>query len=102
MKQILYSFLLYFFTILYFSNCHANNKIDFWRTQKKGANYFNKNPSDTWFPAAKKIGIQFARLATDKWKSEERDFLIGDADSFEKISFVDFTILKNVLDEAEK
>jgi endoglucanase len=80
----------------------ARNKINYWNVQRKGANYFNQNPSSTWFTAAKLTGVQFARLATDKWPSEKRDFLIGNANSFKEIPSADFETLKNTLDESEK
>ncbi|WP_420421136.1 glycoside hydrolase family 5 protein [Simkania sp.] len=76
------------------------SKIDYWETQRKGANFFNQNPSSEWFTDAKRIGIQFARLAPDKWKCEERDFLIGNADKFTSINEQDFKMLKSVLDDA--
>ncbi len=59
-------------------------KATYWRTQWKGANFFNRTPKEDWFVAAKEAGIQSARLASDKWQSEGSDFLIGDADSFEQ------------------
>lgn len=91
-----------FLSALFFCMGDApENKIDFWNTQRKGANYFNETPSEEWFIAAKEIGIQFARLAPDKWKSEERDFLIGNADAFSEISLRDLETLKTVLDQAQ-
>ncbi len=80
----------------------AENKIDYWNVQRKGANYFNQNPSVDWFKAAKEIGIQFARLATDKWKGEKKDFLIGDADAFEEIPQSDLRILIDVINQAQQ
>lgn len=80
----------------------AKGKINYWNIQKRGANYFNQSPSLAWFIAAKQAGIQFARIATDKWKGQDRDFLIGNADSFTEIPARDFDTLKTILDEAEK
>lgn len=79
----------------------AENKIDYWNVQRKGTNYFNQTPSADWFIAAKEVGIQFARLAPDKWECEKRDFLIQDADSFTAISYHDLEALKIVLDHAQ-
>lgn len=76
--------------------------MDYWSVQRKGANYFNQLPSDEWFVAAKEIGIQFARLAPNKWKCEKRDFLIGNVDSFTEIPSSDLEILKTVLDQAQR
>lgn len=77
-------------------------KMDYWNTPRKGANYFNLLPSEEWFVSAKKFGIQFARLAPDKWNCEKRDFLIGDADSFGEIPLSDLETLKTTLDHAER
>jgi len=77
-----------------------DHKIEYWNVQRKGANYFNQIPSEDWFVAVKGAGIQFTRLAPDKWQCERRDFLIGDADSFTEISNQDFGILNAVLDQA--
>ncbi|MCY3974077.1 MAG: cellulase family glycosylhydrolase [Simkaniaceae bacterium] len=76
--------------------------MDYWNVQRKGANYFNRVPSEEWFVAAKKTGIRFARLAPDKWNCEQRDFLIGNADSFTEIPRSDLKILKNTLDQAQR
>ncbi len=74
--------------------------MDYWSIQRKGANFFNKVPGVDWFVKAKEFGIQFARLAPDKWQGAERDFLVGDADFFTDIPDQDYTLLKNVLDQA--
>lgn len=79
-----------------------DHKIEYWKVQRKGANYFNQIPSEDWFVAAKEVGIQFARLAPDKWKCERRDFLIGNADFFTEISNQDLETLKAVLDQAHR
>jgi endoglucanase len=79
----------------------GKSKIDYWNIQRKGANYFNRKPDPNWFVAAKQTGIQFVRVAADKWKSQGRDFLIGDADAFKEIPAADFEVLKNTLDEAK-
>ncbi|MBA3752088.1 cellulase family glycosylhydrolase [Candidatus Dependentiae bacterium] len=73
---------------------------DYWSMQRKGANFFNKVPGVDWFVKAKEFGIEFARLAPDKWHSVERDFLVGDADDFKEIPQKDYIVLKNVLDQA--
>lgn len=101
--RILQSILLCFLSITLFCAAYADDsKMEYWNVQRKGANYFNQTPSDDWFIAAKEAGIQFARLAPDKWKCERRDFLIGDADSFTKISHQDLETLKAVLDQAQR
>ena len=87
-----------FFCVAYAAD--NDHKIEYWNIQRKGANYFNQIPSEDWFVAAKEAGIQFTRLAPDKWECERRDFLMGDADSFTEISNQDFGILEAVLDQA--
>lgn len=90
------------FTTL-FCTCYAiESKIEYWNVQRKGANYFNQTPSANWFAAAKEAGIQFARLAPDKWKCEKKDFLIGNADSFAEIPDRDLKALIDVLDQAQR
>lgn len=80
----------------------SESLMDYWSTQRRGANFFNKTPSPDWFVAAKRMGIEFARMAPDKWKSEQRDFLIGNADEFEELSSKDCQALKEVLDDAHR
>ena len=97
LRSIIFCLLpIVFFHLVY----GTDNKIGYWDVQRKGANYFNQIPSEDWFVAAKEAGIQFARLAPDKWKCEKRDFLIGDADCFTEISDRDLEILNGVLDQA--
>lgn len=89
--------------LLFFCSGHAaESKIDYWNVQRKGANFFNQTPSADWFIAAKEANIQFARLAPDKWQCADRDFLIGNADSFTEISERDLETLKVVLDQAQQ
>jgi hypothetical protein len=63
----------------------AAEKIAFWDTQRKGANCFNVEPSEEWFAAAHKLGVDWVRLAYAKWKGQRRDFLMGDADHFQGV-----------------
>ena len=98
MKTLIAFYLLVFLCTGYTSE----KKIDYWNVQRKGANYFNQTPSVDWFIAAKATGIQFARLASDKWECEKRDFLVNDADAFTEISYRDLETLKVVLDQAEQ
>jgi endoglucanase len=78
-----------------------NEKIGFWDVQRKGANWFNHVPTKEWLVAAKRSGIQVVRLAPNKWDTNERDFLIGNADHYTGIVEKDFTVLNNVLDQAD-
>ncbi len=44
----------------------AEEKMKFWDTQRKGANFFNSVPEEKWFKAASKLKIQWVRLAYGK------------------------------------
>lgn len=80
----------------------AFDKMGYWCVQRKGANFFNQTPSSDWFLEAREVGIEFVRLAPDKWKSEQRDFLLGDADEFTEICSQDLQTLKSILDQADR
>lgn len=75
-------------------------KIDFWKEQRKGANYHNQTPTKEWWLDAKAAGLEVVRLFPNNWPREGRDFLIGDADRYEKIGERDFQTLKQSLDDA--
>lgn len=77
-------------------------KIDFWNQQRKGANFFNKAPTRERFEAGCELGLEFIRLAPDKWESDDRDFLIGNADKYEAINEKDFDRLRKALDDANE
>jgi endoglucanase len=78
------------------------SKLDFWNQQRKGANWFNRIPTKEWLLAARDANLEVIRLAPDKWKSAQRDFLIGDADQYKGIVEPDFAKLKQVLDDAHE
>jgi hypothetical protein len=80
----------------------STQKIDFWDQQRKGANFFNKVPTLERFEAGSELGLDFIRLAPDKWDTGDRDFLIGNADKYEAISERDFGRLRKTLDDANK
>jgi endoglucanase len=73
-------------------------KINFWDTQQKGANIFNRDVTSDDIKAAKKYGIKFIRLAPDKFASLHRDFLIGNADDYRGLVKEDLAQLKKILD----
>lgn len=80
----------------------AEEKIEFWSDQRKGANFFNRSPTRARFEAASQLGLEFVRLAPDKWRAQDRDFLIGDADHYEGINEKDFEKLEEVLGYADQ
>lgn len=77
-------------------------RIDFWNQQRKGANYFNQRPDESWFADAEAVGIEWARLAYDKWQGEGRDFLIRDADVYTGLVPEDLAKLRQSLDWAHQ
>lgn len=76
---------------------HAVEKIAFWDVPRKGANIFNKKIIREDIRAAKTYGIEFIRLAPDKFLSAHRDFLIGDASQYMGLVPEDLAVLKEVL-----
>jgi hypothetical protein len=76
--------------------------IGFWDTPRRGANLFNEVESRERLRAAREAGIGWVRLVPDKWKSERRDFLIGDADDFRGLVPQDLARLEEVLGWAEE
>lgn len=80
------------------------DRMKFWDGDepRKGANYFNAVPEARWFEDARELGIEWVRLAYDKWSSQERDFLIGNADNFTSLVQKDLDVLMEVLDWAHK
>ena len=85
------------------SVAHAETaKISFWDVQRKGANQQNSQHRPEWYVAARDVGLDYVRLLPDAWPAEDRDFLIGNADSFETINEADLTLLTEALDEAQR
>ncbi|WP_245339294.1 glycoside hydrolase family 5 protein [Paenibacillus shirakamiensis] len=85
----------------------------YWDEQRKGTNFMNSTSLPQNYEAAKEQGIEFVRLAPDKWsknrdflfndKADTRnaDFLIGSSDQYKGIVEEDFVRLKADLDAAE-
>jgi aryl-phospho-beta-D-glucosidase BglC (GH1 family) len=76
----------------------AADKMAFWQTPKRGANIFNNKILREDIKAAKEYGIEFIRLAPDKFTTKNRDFLIGDADKYTVITSDDLKDLLAALD----
>ena len=76
----------------------ALNKKELWSQNQKGANIFNKTITRKDIQDAKSIGISFIRLSPDKFVSNHRDFLIGNANFYDSIPQEDFLYLKKILD----
>lgn len=76
-----------------------NSKMLFWQTGiRKGANVFNRKIDSELIEAAKEYKIGFIRLASDKFETTQRDFLLGDADNYQGLVSKDLEALKNILD----
>lgn len=89
-----------YITILFIActiNSH-NNFTTFWDTPKHGANIFNAEVTSSIIEAAKELGIEFIRLAPDKFITQNKDFLFKNTDSYKHIDHIDLSHLKNILD----
>ncbi|MDR1456636.1 MAG: glycoside hydrolase family 5 protein [Puniceicoccales bacterium] len=81
-----------------FGSPATENKMQFWANSKMGANSFRAEPiTREDLIAAKGYGIEFLRLAFDKFPSNERDFLIGDADDYKCLCSADLQRIKEML-----
>ena len=72
----------------------------FWNQQRKGANLFNRVETAERLRAAKELGVDFVRIAPDKWAGAEKDFLVGNADRYVGLPEEDADRLLQVLDAA--
>jgi hypothetical protein len=73
---------------------------DYWSRPRRGANFFNRVETAERLRAAAGFGIEFARIAPDKWTGAGRDFLLGDADDFRGVPPADLALLRRTLDDA--
>jgi hypothetical protein len=77
---------------------YGADKITFWNTMpQRGTNCMNEVPTEAWFRDAKEINLTWVRLVYDKWDSEGRDFLLGDADNYQGLMQKDLHTLKQIL-----
>jgi endoglucanase len=95
---VLIPILLLFMSWAFVVQSHPASVISFWDTPRRGANMFNKEISRDDIEAAKASGIEFLRIAPDKFVAKQKDFLIGDADHYNKIVQEDLVYLKSILD----
>ena len=102
LKRKLISITLSLGCLLPLTACAAD-LIQFWNTPQHGANVFNRMPANpTLYPALKDYNATWVRIAYDKWTSEERDFLIGNADNYQGLIKKDLEALKGEIDKAGK
>jgi endoglucanase len=83
----------------------AEPKIAFWDAPRHGANFFNNVELKERFMAARKAGVEFVRLAPNKWlngrpSSRRGDFLLGRPERFSRLDTNDLALLLRVLDDA--
>ena len=102
-KYILFIFLFTLFTFsLCFSTTLFATSISYWDAQRKGTNIFNAEVTPADWQAAASANINIIRLAPDKWRGAQRDFLIGNADNYTGLVAADLAKLKKILDDAHK
>lgn len=86
--------------LTFFLSCSALASNDFWSIPRHGANFFNQVETKERLVAAKAAGIDYIRLAPNKWATQHRDFLLGNVDHFTRLIEEDFKAIEKVLDEA--
>ncbi len=84
----------------------AQPKIAFWDSPRHGANLFNQVELKERLTAARQAGVEFVRLAPNKWlngrpESRRGDFLLGRPEAFASLDPNDLALLIHVLDDAE-
>jgi hypothetical protein len=79
----------------------AQSKIAYWDTQRRGANWFNVEPTRQWLVDAKSAGIEFVRMVPNKWHTAGRDSLLGNADDYVALVDEDLRMLMRTLSEAD-
>jgi len=83
----------------------AESKIAFWDSPRHGANLFNQVELKERLMAARRAGVEFVRLAPNKWlngrpESRRGDFLLGRPEAFASLDTNDLALLIHVLDDA--
>jgi endoglucanase len=84
----------------------ADPKISFWDSPRCGANLFNQVELKERLVAARRAGVEFVRLAPNKWlngrpESRRGDFLLGRPEAFTSLDANDLALLIRVLDDAQ-
>ena len=82
-----------------------DSKMSFWSQPRKGANLFNNVESRERLASAREAGIEFVRLAPNKWlngrpENEAGNFLLGPKTGFESLNEEDVKLLISILDDA--
>ncbi|PYB71596.1 glycosyl hydrolase [Pseudomonas sp. LB-090624] len=81
----------------------AADLMAFWDAPRHGGNSFNRLPPDqAYFDALSGYGATWVRLSYDKWQPADRDFLLGNADSYVGLPAADLATLRATLDRAHQ
>ncbi len=80
----------------------VENKMEYWKTQKKGANGSFSKFSEEWFREAKEANLDYIRLNTRELQTNDKHFLIGSSKDFTKLNEIDLKYLIKILDTADK
>lgn len=79
----------------------AADLMSFWDQPAKGGNVFNAAPKDAaYYGALAETGATWARVTFSKWKGQDRDFLMGNADGYKALVAEDLAVLRAELDAA--
>jgi len=81
---------------------HGADLITFWDARPRhGVNIMNRQvPDAALYRTARAQGVEWVRLAYDKWQPAQRDFLIGNADRYQGLVAADLATLRRTLDAA--
>lgn len=81
---------------------HGADLIAFWDARPRhGVNIMNRQvPDAALYRTARAQGVEWVRLAYDKWQPAQRDFLIGNADRYQGLVAADLATLRRTLDAA--
>ncbi|MBI4405733.1 MAG: cellulase family glycosylhydrolase [Deltaproteobacteria bacterium] len=92
---------------LFLSSIGIGANMQYWESQRRGANFFNEVETAERFQSAKQNRIEIVRLVFNKWKANRPqfkmgDFLFGSLDEFTTIVPDDLERLKSTLDTANR
>ncbi|MDP8245781.1 MAG: cellulase family glycosylhydrolase [Candidatus Hinthialibacter antarcticus] len=88
--------------LIHCASIYANEKLDYWNQQRKGANGMDWYEPETWMKAASETGIEVVRISPASWPSDSRDPLLGNADEYTALDQNDLAKLIQVLDYADQ
>ena len=84
----------------------AQPRMAFWDSPRCGANFFNQVELKERLTAARQAGVEFVRMAPNKWlngrpESRRGDLLLGRPEAFTTLDANDLALLIRVLDDAQ-